>query len=367
MAEEFSFQEVEEILEGILNGRKLVKIETSQNTAFIVFYHPTADEILHSRYIREKTRLEAKKEKLPSIEDIDKMLAEREVITDEDKAKIKELEDKLVAQRRLLQVTKIAGRRKPIEEAIEKYSKEINELKSKSEAYYYLSQEKKADEESMLYLAWAASYTAEGKRYWPTFEDFEKETDLLFRNELVYAHIIFNKGLLVKTIRYIARHSLWRIRYTAALKTGGPLFVRGLDDLTPDQINLLYWSNYYQSIFEMLPDEQPDEETIKDDEALDKFMDAYFKKRQEERNAGRVKRRGATSGKQKLSAWDRGEELIITPAHPEYQSLAYSETRVKSPDGASDVDVVAPASRRARNKRARGKTRIRGGAKARQR
>jgi hypothetical protein len=366
MADELSFQEVEKVLEDILNGRSLVKIETPQNTSFVVFYYPTADEILHSRYIREKTCLEAREEGLPSIEDIDRLLAEREVITAEDKEKIRELEDKIVAQRRLLQVTKIAGRRKPIEEIIERCSKEINEMKAKGESYYYLSQEKKADEESMLYLTWASSYTIDGERYWPTFEDFEKETNLIFRNELVYQHLIFNRGLPVKTIRYIARHSLWRIRYSAALKTGGPLFVRGLDDLTPDQLNLLYWSNYYQSIFEMLPDDQPDEETIKDDDALDRFMEDYFKRRQEERNEGKVRRKENSSGKQKLSAWDRGEELIITPAHPEYQSLAYSETRIKSPDGASDVDVLAPASKRARNRRARGATRLRGGAKARQ-
>jgi len=91
-------------------------------------------------------------------------------------------------------------------------------------------------------------------------------------------------------------------------------------------------------------------------------MNAYFKQRQEERNEGKVKRRGASSGKEKLSAWDKGEELIITPAHPEYMALAYSEERIKSGDGSSEVEVVSPNSRIARNKRARHRERIRGGA-----
>ena len=363
MSDEFSFQEIEEILEGILNNRKLIKIETPPTTHFIIFSYPGAEEILHSRYIRERAFLEAKKESLPSIEDITRMLEERQVITEDDRQKIKDLEEKLVAQRRLLQITKISGRRKPIEEAIERYTKEIDELKAKGDNYYYLSQERKADEEAMLYLAWAASYSINGGKYWDSFKSFEKETDLLFRTQIIYEFSIFNKGLPTKTIRYIARHSLWRIRYVAALKTGGPLFVRGLGDLTPDQINLLYWSNYYQSIYEMMPDDQPDDDVIKDDEALDQYMETYFKRRQEDRNEGKVKRRASASGKSKLSAWEKGEELIITPAHPEYMQMAYSEKRVNSVDGSSDVEVISPNSRRARNKRARTKEKIRGGAK----
>jgi len=363
MSELFSFQEVEEILEGILNNQQLTKVESITGVHFLVFSSPTADEILSSRYIRAKALLEAQKEGLPSIEDIDKMLEERELVSEEDKQKVKELEDKISGQRRLLQITKIAGRKKPIEAAIARYLLELNALNTKGETYYYLSQERKADEESTLYLVWASSYKIEGEKYWDSFKDFENETDLIFRNDLINAYISFNRGLPTKTIRYIAQHNLWRIRYVASTKTGESLFTRGFEALTPDQISLLYWSNYYQSIYEMMPDDQPDEETIKDDEALDKYMEAYFKKRQEDRNEGKVKSTGATSGKGKLSAWDKGEELIITPAHPEYMSLAYSEKRVKSTDGSDEVEVISPNSKRARNRRARTRERIRGGAK----
>jgi len=364
MAEELSFQEVEELLESILNDKKLIKLDIlSSRVEFVIFSYPTADEILHSRYRREQALLEAQEQGLPSIEAMDQILADREITSSEDQQTIKELEEKISGQRRLLQLTKIAGRRAPIEEAISKYLTEIEELNAKRESFYYLTQEKKADEEAMLYLAWAVSRSIDGSKYWNNFEAFENERDLDFRNTLLIEFSQFNRGLASSKIRYIARHSLWRIRYTAALKIGGSLFNRDLDDLTPDQLNLLYWSNYYQSIYEMLPDEQPDEDTIKDDEALDVFMEAYFKRRESDTNEGKVKRRGAASKKAKLSAWEKGEELIITPAHPEYMSLAYSEQRVKSPDGASDVEVVSPNSKRAKNKRARAKARIRGGAK----
>lgn len=364
MSEEPSFQEVEELLESILNDKKLIKLDIlSSRIKFIVFSYPTADEILHSRYRREQALLEAQEEGLPSIEDIDKLLEDREITSSEDVQEIEDLEAKISAQRRLLQITKIPGRRTPIEEAISNYLKEIAKLQAKREVFYYLTQERKADEEAILYLAWASSCSIEGNKYWDSFQEFENERDLDFRNVLLLEFSQFNRGLPSSKIRYIARHSLWRIRYTAALKIGGSLFNRDLDDLTPDQLNLLYWSNYYQSIYEMMPDEQPDEETIKDDEALDIYMEAYFKRREADSNEGKVKRRGAASKKAKLSAWEKGEEIIITPAHPEYMAMSYSEERVKSPEGASDVEVVAPGSKRARNRRSRAKERIRGGAK----
>lgn len=360
MTDEYSFQEIEEILEGILNNRKLIEIKLSNSSKFIIFSYPNAGDILYSRYIRKKTLIEAKDAGLPSIEDITKMLSERDVITSEDKQQIKELEDKIVGQRRLLQVTKIPARKKTIEEAIEKYTQEINTLKNKGEEYYYLSQERKADEEAILYLAWASSFCIDGGKYWQTFQDFEKDTDLFFRSQVILEFAIFNRGLSTKTIRYVARHNLWRIRYVAALKTSNSLFDNGLSDLTPDQLSLLYWSNYYQSIYEMMPDDQPSDDVISDDEILDKFMKVYFEKREQEKNGGRIKR-GVE--KNKLSAWNNSDELIITPAHPEYMSLAYSKEKVRDSDGVSAVEVVSPNSRRARNSRARNRERIRGGAK----
>jgi len=363
MADDLSFQEVEELLEGILNDKKLTNLDSETGPKFVVFSHPTADEILYSRYRWEHALLEAQEKELPSIKDIDKILSEKEVISSEDTQRIQELEEKIVAQRRLLQLTKISGRRKPIEETIDSHLKEIRELEAKRESFYYLTQEKKADEESVLYLAWAASHDIDGNKYWPTFQDFEDEQALIFRNNLILEFTAFNRGLPSKTIRYLARHSLWRIRYTAALKIGGSLFSRDLDDLTPNQLNLLYWSNYYQSIYEMMPDDQPEDDVIKDDEALDKYMEAYFKRREAERNEGRTTKRGSSSSKGKLSAWDKGEELIITPAHPEYMSLQYSEERVKSGDGSNEVETLSPNSRQARNRRAKHREKIRGGAK----
>lgn len=347
--EDLSFQEVEEILEGILNNHKIVEVTGGKGQEFILFRYPNAEEVLKSRCVRISSLKEAKDAGLPSMEDIDKLLESKSLVPEQDDKKISDLQDKVEAQKKILLLTKISGRRAPIEAVIEKLNQEIDELRAKGEAFYYLSQERKADEASLLYLTWAATHTISGDMYWESFETFEKETDLGLRDFIRIEFSSYNRGLPTEIIRFLARHNLWRVRYVAAQKTGGSLFCRSLNDLTPDQLGLLYWSNYYQSIYEMMPDEQPDDDTIKDDEALDKYMERYSKMREKDRNESKVKAGGTLASK--LSAWDKGEELIITPANPNYMNLAYSEERVKAGESVSEVEVIAPDSRRARNRR----------------
>lgn len=343
---ELSYQEVEELLECVINNKELVQAESQKGPVFVVFSFPNSDEIMASRYIRERALIEATKEELPSREDIERIIEERGMI---DHDRITELESKIKAQERLLSLTKIEGRRKPVEETIERYSQEILTLQSEAHLMYALTREYRADEESLLYLSWAATHNLDGTKYWEDFQAFEDETDIVFRTSVIDKYADFNRGSTTAEIRFLARHVLWRIRYTAGLKLGGSLFTRGLSDLTPDQQSLLYWSNYYQSIYEMLPDDQPDDDVINDDEALDAYMESYFKQREQERNQGRFKRRSGGSGK--LSA-ETSDEVIVTTNHPEYLQMAYSDQRVKSGSDAADVEVVAPNSRRARNMRA---------------
>jgi hypothetical protein len=342
---ELSFQEVEELLERVIHNKYLVEVENAVGPTFAILCSPKAEHILQSRYIRSKALLEAEAAGLPSAEDTRSMADKAGLITEEDSAKLKEVEEKIKAQKRVLQMTKIEGRRKSINEVIEGLEQQIRQIETKRDKYYMLSREYKADEEAVLFLAWAGTLNVEGEQYWKSFQDFENERDLIFRNSIVDAFADFNRGIPTARIRYLARHTLWRIRYTAALKTGGPLFPGGLPELTPDQQSLLYWSNYYQSIYEMMPDDQPDDDTINDDEALDAYMESYFKRREQERSQSRLQSRSRTG---KLSATEK-DEVIITAAHPDYLTTAYSEDRIKG-EG-SDVEVIAPNSRRARNRR----------------
>jgi hypothetical protein len=106
----------------------------------------------------------------------------------------------------------------------------------------------------------------------------------------------------------------------------------------------------------MLPDDQPSQEIIQDDEQLDEYMENYLKKQDEERTESKAGNRSQRSKNQKLNAWEKGDELIITPSHPDYMNLAYSKERIEVAEGTSEVEVISPNSRRARNKRSRARS-----------
>ena len=344
------FQKVEEFLESILNNQSLREVESKEGPVFVVFSHPDARDILKSRHTRQVALAEAIDAGLPTVEDIDDLIENGGIIKPETEAEIKDISSKIKAQEKLLSMTKIPGRRIPIEEALQRLEDKLTSLQSEASSLYYLTSEKKADEVAMLYMAWSSTYTLDGERFWDAFETFESETDLVLRASILRNFSYFNAGYRIKLVRYIARHSIWRIRYVAASKIGGRLFTRDYNDLTTDQLSLLYWSNHYQSNYEMMPNDQPDDDVIKDDEALDAYMDVYFKKREEERNEGMVNRTGASSSSKKLSAWERGDELIITSNHPQAAVMQYSEQRIKAGEGTTDVEVVDPRSRRGRNR-----------------
>ncbi len=361
MMEELPFQEIESLLESIISNKRLTRLEFSDDVEFVVFSFPKAQDLLLNRYMREKALIEAKREGLPTLEEAEG-LADR-VVTQEDKDKIKDLKEQIKGQEAVLERTAIDARKDQIRENIDRLKVQLEELQIRVNNLLYMSQERKADEESFLFLAWASTYAVTGEHFWKTFDTFEEETRQDLRNSLFDEFTKFNAGIPSKSIRFLARHSLWRIRYTAATKMGQQLFHDGLVDLTPDQLSLLYWSNYYQSIFEMLPDDQPSPDVIDDDDKLDEYMEAYFKNREEDRTEAKAKSRSNSGKSQKLNAWEKGQELIITPSHPEYMKLAYSKERVKSAAGTSEVEVIAPNSRRARNKRSRAQSRanMRGG------
>ena len=84
-------------------------------------------------------------------------------------------------------------------------------------------------------------------------------------------------GVTVETVRFVARSTLWRIRYSGSMKTSDPLFGVATSCYTTDQLNLAYWSNYYDNIYSMMPEDRPQDVIIEDDKSLDAFMAEYYK------------------------------------------------------------------------------------------
>ena len=184
-----------------------------------------------------------------------------------------------------------------------------------------MSAETKAEEDRSSFLSWACVYNDENELYWDSYKDLCKETKIEFRQTVISEFLKFYNGVDTKIIRAVARINLWRIRYVTSSKVSEPLFGIPTSQYTNDMINLVYWSNFYQSLYEMMPEDRPPDSIIEEDDSLDAYMKDYY----EERNREDASRRSrTTSGK--LSAFD-SEEVIVTQSNELYEDIKYDKPR----------------------------------------
>jgi hypothetical protein len=105
----------------------------------------------------------------------------------------------------------------------------------------------------------------------------------------------------------------------------------------------MYWSHFYQSVYEMMPDDRPSDDIIEDDDALDAYMKDYYDEKSRERAASQ----GQSKNRGKNTAWNH-QENIVFKSNPLSEDISYSKTPVKvekaKVTGKSDYNA-APVSR----------------------
>jgi len=311
-------EEVERYLYRIFGG----KYKTYIDDKLIGFRQPDLDIQLDSNIVYDKTLKDALANGMLSLKDLEKLILEKGLFTEEDEAQLNRLKDQLEAQEVLLsKVIRVKGKPERVKGIIAKLEKEILELRHKKSSMLLLSAENKAADDKVLYICSKCSYYDDGNLIWNAYEDVLSETNLMFKNEVLLTFLRFYNGISNEIIRYISRSSLWRIRYVSACKTGDSLFSVPTSDYTNDQLNLVYWSNFYQNVYDMMPDDRPSDLVIEDDDALDSYMKSYYEERQREDASRRQKQ---THGK--LSAFDK-EEVIITKSNDMYEDMKYDKPR----------------------------------------
>ena len=317
---ELTYEELSNYLLSIFTGEKI----QYYNGVPLVFKQPDNRTRMLSEIIYDKALEQAKEEGLLTSEQWEKMMLERGLFTDKDLDKIESLESKLEAQKILLSKTlKVKANQDRIKGIIAKIQQEINEIKYKKYSKLTMSAETKAEEDKNFFLCSKCIYDLETDELrWPNVSALLKEKTIDFRAELIYDFIRFCNGYSQEIIRYIARSSLWRVRYIHSIKSSDPLFGVPVVDYSSDQFNLAYWSNYYQNIYEMLPEDRPSDMVIEDDQALDVYMTAYY----EERNREEAARKHKFSNKGKMSAFDK-EEVIVTRSNELYEDIKYDKPR----------------------------------------
>ena len=318
---DLTHEEVEKYLEQICSRFKIVDIGDKT----VLFKYPSVYTMMKARRIYELEYKTSIDEGLISVDDMRKIIKERKLISDADQKKLSSLKSKLEAQRILLaRTTKVKANQDRIKKVIHELDSKIKVLEYKERSKFSMTAETKAEEAKLLYLCWSHCYDFDtNKLYWTEYKEFTIESDIKFRESLISEFILFYGGIPTTHIRAIARNNLWRIRYVTSLKTSEPLFGVSTSEYSNDMLNLAYWSHYYQNIYEMMPEDQPNENIIEDDEALDAYLSDYYKERTQDIAARRSKKQ---MGKGKLSAFD-SQEVIVTKANELYEDIEYDKPR----------------------------------------
>jgi len=316
--------DIEKYLCRIFTSTELVCIKYEDKSLDFVFKQPGNVVKLKANAIYDNCYKRAVDDGILPIKELEKLIKDRGLFTEKDEKKLSSLKDKLHAQQVLLsKTTKVKARQDRIINLIKDLNSQIRTLEYKRISKLVMSAETKAEEERSAYLCWASVYDENGEsRYWESYNGFLNEKDSTLRTEVLNRFLAFYSGIDTNIIRYIARHSLWRIRYVTSQKTSEQLFGVPTSQYTNDMMNLAYWSNFYQNIYEMLPEDRPSDLIIEDDEALDAYMKDYYEERNREESARKSKK--TTQGK--LSAFDR-EEVVVTQSHELYEDIDYDKPR----------------------------------------
>ncbi len=303
----------------IFTGTKKIYIEEK----CLVFKHPSNEIKIDADMIYTSSYNRAISEGILSSSDLEKVIEERGIITEEEKDRLNRLEDQLEAQQILLgKTTRVKANQDRIKGIITKIESDIYLIKSKKTSKLLMSAETKAEEDRALYLCSICTYYEDGFLVWPTYKIILKEQRLGFKDNILIHFLRFYGGIDTRIIRCIARNALWRIRYVTSQKVSDPLFGVPTSQYTNDMLNLAYWSNYYQNIYEMFPEDRPSDLVIEDDDALDAYMKSYY----DDKSRDDAARRSKASNTGRLSAFDN-EEVIVTRSNELYEDIEYNQPR----------------------------------------
>jgi hypothetical protein len=337
-----NYEELSRAIGEINASQKVVYVKNAQGREVpVLFRHPSHRDKEISFFVYNEAIRTAEEMGIPSNADMEDLAKTRKFFSEADSKKLEKLEKKIKGQQVLLsKTTRVPARRNRVKEVIEKLESEALTLKYFRDIHLENTRERKAAEEKLLFLTYkSTSDPLEDKPYWESYEDFKDEKDIVLRRDVFTNFVIFYHGLPASTIRFIARSNLWRIRYTTAIKTGAELFGTSISDYSTDQLMLVYWSNYYQSIYEMMSEDRPPESIIEDDASLDAYMKDYHA----ERSRDDAARAGKNNTYGKPSAWDKGEVLVFK-SNDMHGDIEYSDTlaeKAAGKVGKSSVDAAA--------------------------
>jgi hypothetical protein len=347
-------QELLQHIEEICTGEQLVQIDCSPNglDLFVVFRYPTKELIRMAEIQERKATSQAVQDKILNEEQMMKHILENRIWTERDDSLVSDLRKQIGLREKKIADPEVAEDAKVwMREALTKLRAQLYAVESKKELMLAHTVERLARQAKYDFLVWVCSYDPfdSQKRVWKDYLTYCQTVDDTLKLKLLSRLISFLDGHPQDQLRYVARSNTWRMRYVCAAKGNMPIFSGSVDRLTPDQLHLVWWSGYYENIWSMMPDDQPDDVTIQDDELLDTYMEELYKKRSSDRTLSRSERSGGNTAMGM-------KEVIVTKAHPDYHNLAYDKAPTTKDPTKTDIPLsedTDPANERRQHLKAK--------------
>jgi hypothetical protein len=266
---------LEKNLDRIAWGKRFVKVKDGQgNQRFLILKSLDLRDRNFINFIYEEALNDAVDRGVLTDTELKRELEIRSLWTQADEDKIVELEGKLAKSKELVEQARDARDKKRLEKAVEFTRKKLAALVGDRTSKFSTAAERFAETMRVHAILFSVTFNTEEKRYWATWDEFQKETDTTFLYGIITS-LNNSRHISEKEIRALARAGVWRTLWNGA-KGCGDLFGKPMVHLDSEQHALVYWSQVYDSVYEAY--ERPDEETIKDDEKLDKWFQDQDKK-----------------------------------------------------------------------------------------
>jgi hypothetical protein len=268
--------DMEKALKSILWGRALVRAENAEGEMkTFTLRSLTLEEQNEMEFLKETVLQECEDDGILFEEELKEILEETSAWTSEDDQRIEDLEREVrKCKHGIKQAEFNKTKRRILEKKMSGLELDLESLKSQKYGLFDLTAERRAEEFVRRYIIMKSATDKFGKQIWQTEEDFLSSTDSSLLNNLTLQymeHHVMSETLL----REIARSGSWRFRWSAS-KNGESLFGKPVAEWTQLQDMLVYWSQYYDFVYES--PERPNDMVIENDAALDAWVEEQSRK-----------------------------------------------------------------------------------------
>lgn len=265
-------------IQEILYGKTIKFIKDGANVENQYFLRSlTGKESALVSNLHEIALKEGRKANLCTQEEFEALFKKSNVWTEEDDNRIESLKVGIARLSSMMEDFKfLKSKWHSIKKERQKAQKELEELQNNKQRLFANCLEYRAQEVKFRWIAFYSLETIDEKSFW-TIDEFNNFIDFIFINNVITAYID-SFVLPTKTVREIARSPLWRYKWCGT-KNAADIFGKPASEWSEAQNSLIYWSLYYDNIFE-----NPDvpHEIIDDDDALDVWLTNKYNERKKD-------------------------------------------------------------------------------------